>query len=378
MPIEHPVSALNERKYWLGFSLVPGVGPKRLLLLARAFGNLHSAWSATEGHLRAAGLDSETTASLLQTRAKVDLDAELGKVERAGASLLTPEDTAYPALLKNMPDPPLTLYVRGSLAQADDLALAVVGTRKATGYGRDAAAYFSRQLARQGVTIVSGLAHGIDAAAHRSALESGGRTIAILGCGIDRVYPPDHAELARQITGHGALISEFPVGSKPEARHFPRRNRIISGISLGVLVVEAPEQSGAMITATFAAEQGREVFAVPGSVFSASSGGTNRLIQEGAKLVVTVEDILDELNIARRKVDARELTRQLPPSSVVSGEKETALLRYLSTDPLPIDELVRRSSLPTSEVLGALTLLELQGYVEADGRGNYRRIGYME
>lgn len=365
---------MNERKYWLGFSLVPGIGPKRLLLLTQAFGALRSAWEASDAHLRAAGLDSESAANLLQTRAQVDLDRELAKIERVGASLLTPEDGNYPSLLKNLPDPPLALYLRGTLTPQDDLALAVVGTRKATSYGRDAAAFFSRQLAQQGVTIVSGLAHGIDGAAHRGALEAGGRTIAVMGSGIDRIYPPDHAELARQITQQGALISEFPVGSKPEARHFPRRNRIISGLSLGVLVVEAPEQSGAMITATQAAEQGRDVFAVPGAIFSAASTGTNRLIQDGAKLVITVEDILDELDIAHRKVEARTLTRQITPS----GKDEPALLRFLGRQPLPVDELVRQSGLPTAEVLSTLTLLELQGYVEDDGRGSYRRVGFVE
>ena len=365
---------MNERKYWLGFSLVPGIGPKRLLLLAQAFGDLHSAWAASEAHLRAAGLDSESTTNLLRTRTQVDLDGEMAKVERAGAALLTPEDANYPSLLKNLPDPPLALYLRGTILPQDDLALAMVGTRKATGYGRDAAAFFARQLAQQGVTIVSGLAHGIDSAAHRSALEAGGRTIAVLGCGIDRVYPPDHAELARQITQQGALISEFPVGSKPEARHFPRRNRIISGLSLGVLVVEAPEKSGAMITADLAAEQGRDVFAVPGTIFNAASTGTNRLIQDGAKLVMTVEDILDELNIAQRKVEARTLTRQIAPT----GKEEPALLRFLSAQPLPVDELVRQSGLSTAEVLSTLTVLELQGYIEDDGRGSYRRVGLVD
>ena len=376
--MEFPVAALNTRKYWLGFSLVPGIGPKRLLLLAKAFGNLTNAWEANESQLRAAGLDEETTANLLQMQAKLDLDAEMSRVEQVGAHLLTPEDANYPALLKNMPDAPLTLYVRGRLTAQDDLALAVVGTRKATGYGKDAAAYFSRHLADEGVTIVSGLAHGIDAAAHRSALEAGGRTIAVLGCGIDRVYPPDHAELAKHIAQQGALVSEFALGVKPEARNFPRRNRIISGISLGVLIVEAPEQSGAMITATLAAEQGREVFAVPGSIFNMASAGTNRLIQDGAKLVITVEDILDELNIARRKVEARALTKQIAPAESATGAYENAVLRFLSSDPLPVDELVLRSALPASELLGVLTLLELQGYVEADGRGNYRRVGYRE
>ncbi len=365
---------MDERKYWLGFSLVPGIGPKRLLALTRAFGSLRAAWTADELHLRDARLDGETTTNLLRTRAQLDLDAEMGKIERAGASLLTPEDAGYPALLKHLPDPPLALYVRGALTTQDELALAIVGTRKATTYGRDSAAFFARQLAQQGVTIVSGLAHGIDGAAHRAALDAGGRTIAVLGCGIDRVYPSDHAELARQIARQGAVISEFPIGSKPEAHHFPRRNRIISGLSLGVLVAEAPEQSGAMITATMAAEQGREVFAVPGSIFSTAHGGTNRLIQDGAKLVMTVEDILDELNIAHNKVEARVLTKQIAPA----GAQEAGLLRYFGAEPLPIDELVRQSGLPTAEVLSTLTLLELQGYVEDDGRGNYRRLGFQK
>lgn len=361
---------MDERKYWLGFSLVPGIGPKRLLLLTQAFGSLRSAWDASEARLHAAGLDSESAAKLLQARAQVDLDGEMAKIERAGAALLTPEDATYPSLLKNLADPPLALYVRGSLLPQDDLALAIVGTRKATPYGRDAAAWFARQLAQQGVTIVSGLAHGIDGAAHRSTLAAGGRTIAVLGCGIDRVYPPDHAELARQIAQQGALISEFPLGSKPEAHHFPRRNRIISGLALGVLVVEAPEKSGALITAVQAAEQGRDVFAVPGAIFSAASSGTNRLIQDGAKLVITVEDILDELNLAQRNVEARAVTRQIVPT----GQEEPALLRYLNAQPVPVDELVRQSGLPTAEVLSTLTVLELQGYIEDDGRGGYRRV----
>ncbi len=360
---------MDERKYWLGFSLVPGIGPKRLLVLARAFSTLQAAWGASESRLREAGLDAETTANLLKTRARLDLDAEMDRIGRANASLLTPEDADYPALLKHLPDPPLTLYCRGEITEQDGLALAIVGTRKATPYGRDAAAFFARELALQGVTIVSGLAHGIDAAAHRAALDAGGRTIAVLGCGIDRVYPSDHAELTRQIAMHGAVISEFPVGSKPEARHFPRRNRIISGMSLGVLIAEAPQKSGALITAMTAADQGREVFAVPGSIFGAAHGGSNRLIQDGAKLVITVEDILDELNIVQRNVEARVITRQIAPS----GAKEAALVRYLSAEPLPIDELVRQSGMPAAEVLSTLTLLELQGYVEDDGRGNYRR-----
>jgi DNA processing protein len=362
---------VNDPKYWLGFSLVPGIGSRRLRLLMRAFGDLGSAWVANESHLHRAGLDNDTTTNLLRTRKQLDLDGELAKVERVGARLLTPDD--YSPLLRQILDPPLVLYLRGTLTEQDDLALCIVGTRKATSYGRDTTTFFARGLSQQGVTIVSGLAHGIDAAAHRGALDAGGRTIAVLGCGIDRVYPPDHADLARQITQQGALISEFPIGSKPEAKHFPRRNRIISGLSLGVLVAEAPESSGALITAEYAAEQGREVFAIPGSIFSAASGGTNRLIQEGAKLVLTVEDILDELSLAYRKVEAREVAQQIAPA----GEKEAAMLRYLGVEPLHVDELIRQSGLPAAEVMSTLTLLELQGYIQDDGRGSYRLVGFQ-
>lgn len=361
---------MNERQYWLGFSLVAGIGPKRLLLLVQTFGDLSGAWHADESRLRSAGLDRETTANLLQTRAKIDLAAEMAKIEQAGARLLTPEDEDYPALLKRSDDPPITLYVRGRLTAADALALAIVGTRRATSYGRDSATFFARELAQQGVTIVSGLAHGIDAAAHRGALDAGGRTIAVMGCGVDRVYPADHSDLAQQIAQNGALISEFPMGSKPEARHFPRRNRVISGISLGVLVVEAPEKSGALITADFAAEQGRDVFAVPGHIFNHAAAGTNRLIQDGAKLVTTVDDILDELNIARHEVEARTLSQRIAPS----GEHERALMAFLHPEPLHVDELVRRSGFPAADVMSTLTLLELQGFVEGDGRGGYRLV----
>ncbi len=367
-----PVTGVNDPKYWLGFSLVPGIGPKRLLILTQSFGDLGRAWHASEAQLHGARLDRETTAALLRTRAQIDLAAELAKIEQAGARLVTPEDVEYPALLKTSADPPLALYVKGTLTPEDDLALAIVGTRRATTYGRDSATFFARALAQQRVTIISGLAHGIDAAAHRGALEVGGRTLAVLGCGVDRIYPVDHAALAQQIIQNGALISEFPLGSSPEARHFPRRNRVISGLSLGVLVAEAPERSGALITADFAGEQGRDVFAVPGSIFNPAATGTNRLIQDGAKLVMTVEDILDELNIAHRNVEARVLTERIAPA----GQQERALLGFLHPEPLHIDELVRRSGFPAAAVMSTLTLLELQGYVEEDGRGSYRLVRF--
>ncbi len=361
---------MNEPEYWLGFSLVPGIGPRRLLLLVQAFGDLGRAWQADPTALRDAGLDADTTDNLLRTRAQLDLDAELAKIERVGAHLVTLADSEYPPRLREIDDAPAVLYVRGTLSAADEVALGIVGTRKATAYGRDTATFFARELARQGVTIVSGLAHGIDAAAHQAALTAGGRTIAVFGSGIDRIYPPNHAALARDMVQQGALISEFPLGSQPEPHHFPRRNRIISGLSLGVLVIEAPEKSGALITADYAAEQGREVFAVPGNIFSPASGGTNRLIQDGAKLVMTVDDILEELDLARRNIEARVIAEHIAPA----GEQEAALLRLLGVEPIHVDDLVRNSGLSAADVLGTLTLLELQGYIASDGHNHYRLV----
>lgn len=358
---------MNETKYWLGFSLVPEIGPRRIQLLRNAFSSLAAAWTTDEKHLRAAGLEESPTANLLRARSEIDLDAEIEKVENIGARLIAQDDDAYPALLLQLPDAPPVLYIRGTLLPQDDLALAIVGTRRATTYGRDVATYLARHLARHGVTIVSGLAHGIDAAAHRGALDGGGRTLAVLGCGIEQVYPRDHGELAKEIIQRGALISEFPIGMGPEARNFPRRNRIISGLSLGVLVAEAPEHSGALITTTVAAEQGREVFAVPGNIFNPMSAGTNHLIQDGAKLVITVEDILDELDIAHRNVQTKTIAERIVPASA----SEAQLLKHLSPEPVHIDDLVRLCGLPVTTVTSTLTILELKGLARSIGHMQY-------
>ena len=361
---------MTARKYWRGCSLVPEIGPKRMSLLLQAFGSVQAAWEADDSQLRAAGLDPQPLSNLLRARQRLNLDAELAKVERAGAHLLVIDDDDYPPLLKPLPGAPFVLYARGTLTAQDHLALAIVGTRKASVYGRDAAAHFSKELARQGVTIVSGLAHGIDSVAHNTALEVGGRTIAVLGCGVDQVYPRDHADLARRIAECGALISEFPIGTRPEPRHFPRRNRIISGLSLGVLVIEAPESSGALITASTAAEQGRDVFAIPGNIFSPSSAGANRLIQDGAKLVMTLEDILGEINVTYRNVEISAKAERIAPAD----GSETALLQYLGAEPIHIDDLVRLSGLPTSMVTSTLTILELKGIVGTVGHMQYRAL----
>jgi len=279
--------------------------------------------------------------------------------------VLTWKDEGYPSRLKQIYDLPPVLYVRGSLTPQDEWCLAVVGTRRPTYYGREVAEQIPADLARNGITIVSGLARGIDAIAHRAALDAGGRSISVFGCGLDIVYPRDHLKLAREIMEQGALLSEFPLGTPPRAENFPRRNRIMSGISLGVLVVEAGEGSGALITAGLALEQNREVFAVPGSVLSPQSRGANRLIQEGAKLVLGCYDILEELNLsmAAQQLEMKEI---LPAT-----DTESLLLNCLSPEPTHIDEVGRKCGLPISLVSSTLAMMELKGAVKQVGGMNY-------
>lgn len=355
----------GELRHWLGFNLTPGIGPVRLRALLDYFGDIATAWQADADALQRAGLDRRSIDSLLKTRAELDLDKELERVTRIGARIITWDDAAYPPRLHHIDRPPFVLYVLGEIVPEDEWSLAVVGTRRASAYGREATRFLVNGLARGGVTVVSGLARGIDAQAHTTALEAGGRTIAVLGCGIDITYPPEHRKLAEQIARRGALVSEYPLGTRPEARNFPQRNRIISGISLGVLVVEAGLGSGALITANYAAEQGREAFAVPGNILNEGSKGVNRLIQDGAKLVLTVEDILEELNLSM-------LSQQVEARIVIpEDETEGQLLSYLSAEPLHVDELRQRSGLPIAKVSSTLTLLEIKGVVRQVGGMNY-------
>jgi DNA processing protein len=350
---------MSARKYWLGFNLIKGIGPVRLRALRQYFGDLEIAWNAPETELLAAGLDRRSLANLLQARQAVDLDGILRDVDELSAIVLTLDDPDYPSLLHELPDAPPVLYVKGTLADADQWAVAFVGTRRATVYGRDMTHQLVTSLVNAGITIVSGLALGIDAAAHKAALDAGGRTIAVLGCGIDTVYPPEHRKLADAVVNSGALITEFPPGTPPEAKNFPVRNRLISGLALGVVVVEAPENSGALLTADHAAEQGRDVFAVPGNVTARSSVGANRLIQSGAKLVISADDILDELNLTRSTVETRTQLREIAPSDPT----EASLARCLGAEPLHIDELCQLCGLPITQVSSTLALMELKGMV---------------
>jgi len=356
----------SQLRYWVGFSIVPQIGPMRLRALLNHFGSPEAAWNADPRELQAAGLDKRSLANLLAARRALDLDREVERLERAGVTILTWDDDAYPARLREIGTPPPVLYVRGSLTPADEWAVAVVGTRRPSAYGLEMTRILAGDLARSQITVVSGLARGIDAEAHHAALAAGGRTIAVLGSGLDCIYPPEHLDLAREIVAHGAVISEYPFGTKPEAGNFPARNRIISGLSLGTLVVEAGETSGALITARFALEQGRETFAVPGSALSRRSSGTNRLVQAGeAKLVTCVQDILEELNLTMlpQQVEMRELMPE--------NEVEAKLLAHLSSEPMHIDELGREVQLPIAEVSSALALMELKGLIHRVGAMSY-------
>jgi len=356
---------LSASKYWVGFSSVRGIGPMKFRALLNHFGDLEEAWRADARELKEAGLDKRALVSFMNMRSTISLDGEMEKIERQGVKVLTWDDPAYPPRLLNIYNPPPVLYVKGDILDGDQWAVAVVGTRGATVYGKEAARQIAGGLARNGLTIVSGLARGIDSEAHRAALDAGGRTIAVLGSGVDIIYPAESRRLAQTVVERGAMVSEYAMGTQPEAGNFPPRNRIISGLSLGVVIVEAGERSGALITADFALEQGREVFAVPGNIFRKKSMGANKLIQQGAKPVLSVEDILEELNLTM--VSQQAEVRAIVPEN----ETEAALLEYITADPVHVDEIGQKSGLPIAQVSSTLALMELKGMVRQVGGMSY-------
>lgn len=353
-------------RYWLGFNMAPRIGPVRLRALVHHFGDVEAAWRADAAELRAAGLAQDALERLVALRPRLDLDAALARVTALGLKVLTWDSPDYPVLLRNIAQPPPVIYVKGAITPTDEFAVAVVGTRHASAYGKEVARRLARGLAENGVTVVSGLALGIDGVAHRAALDAGGRTLAVLACGLDTVYPSSHRELADRIVAAGALISDYPVGTRPEAVNFPPRNRLISGLSLGTLVVEAGIKSGALITVRFALEQGRETFAVPGNIYNQSSTGTNALIQAGeAKLVTSVNDILEELNLTMvsQHTEVREIVPETP--------EERTLLAHVGPEPVHLDDLVRASGLATATVSSTLVMMELKGMVRRVDNTSY-------
>ncbi|HKD74160.1 MAG TPA: DNA-processing protein DprA, partial [Ktedonobacterales bacterium] len=356
-----------ERAFWVAWNRVRGVGPARFGRLIELFGDATTAWRAPVHDLRATGFDERLIADIERQRQAIDPDAEMARLERLQIAAITLHDPEYPRLLREIPLPPAVLYVRGELLPADERAIAIVGTRRVSAYGRQTTQQLARELAEQGMTIVSGLARGIDGIAHTAALDAGGRTLAVLGCGPDMVYPPEHANLAARIVAQGAVISEFAAGMRPEAGNFPARNRIISGMSSAVLVTEAPEKSGALITTRFAADQGRDVMAVPGSIFSRTSVACNRLIQDGALCVTSVADIINALNIhlLPQQMDMRAL---LPADAT-----EARLLELLADEPRYVDDLCRDADLSAAVVSSTLIMLELKGLVRNLGNMTYGR-----
>jgi DNA processing protein len=356
---------MEARAYWVGFNLVRGIGAVRLRNLLEHFGNLEIAWNAPADALMSAGLPARIVENFLVIRKQVDLELVMEKVAAQGVKVLTWDDDVYPRRLKEIAQPPPVLFVRGSINVEDDWAVSVVGTRRVTPYGRQVAAEIARFLAQNGVTLVSGLARGVDAIAHQSALQAGGRTFAILGSGVDVIYPPEHRKLADEIIRQGAVISDYPLGTQPESTNFPPRNRIIAGLSLATIVVEAGETSGALITAEFAVEQGRDVFAVPGSILAPQSEGTNKLIEQGARPLLRMTEILEALKL--EQIPEKQSTRKM----ISASPEEKKLLDQLTQEPRHIDEICQLSGLPIQSVSATLTMMELKGLVSHVGGMNY-------
>ena len=354
-----------ETRYLVGLSLLPGIGPARFQKLLAQVGDPERAWRATEAQLTRAGVDNASLPALLERRRTLSLDAEMEKLRRLEVRLLSMYDADYPLRLKEIPSPPPLLYVRGELLP-EESSVGVVGTRGPTVYGKEIATRVVPELVRAGLTIVSGLARGIDTIAHRAALDAGGRTVAVLGCGIDVVYPSENRGLFARIPRQGAIVTEYPIGTKPDAFNFPARNRIISGLSLGTVVVEAGQTSGALITADYALEQNREVFAFPGRATDRYSFGCNRLIREGrAKLVAGTEDILAELDLT---VAVQQLEIKV---AIPANDEESRLLSLLSHEPVHVDDLVRQSALTAPVVAATLVMLELKGTIRQIGSMSY-------
>jgi DNA processing protein len=360
------VANLSDNKLcWVGFSFVKGIGAVRFQALLDAFGSAEAAWNAPADALTNSGLGTKLVENLVQTRSQISLEKIWDKLAAQGIQVLTWEDEAYPRHLKEIQQPPPVIYLRGTLTAEDEWSVAIVGTRRMTAYGRQVAEDIAFTLAANGVTVVSGLARGIDGASHQAALNAGGRTLAVLGSGVDRIYPPEHRQLAQQIIENGAILSDYAPGTRPDATNFPPRNRLISGLSLAVVIVEAGKTSGALITAQFAADQGREVFAVPGNINAPQSLGPNRLIRDGDQPLLEPGDILQALNLSQ--VPEYKAARL----NIPANPQEASLLSVIGSEPVHVDDLTSQTGLPVEQVTAVLTMMELKGMVKQVGGMNY-------
>lgn len=355
---------MEEREYLIALNMIPGIGRVLFQRLVDCFGKATAAFKASSDELqRVEGIGPKIAAVIVSFPVEKLLTREIEQARRRKVRILVLSDEEYPVNLKSIFDPPPVLYVKGKIEKQDMISIAIVGTRTPTAYGKEVSEKFASQLAEFGVTVVSGLARGVDSWAHRGAVKQKGRTIAVLGCGLDVIYPPENSRLYEEIFQRGAIISEFPFGVKPEKIHFPLRNRIISGMTLGTLVVEAAARSGSLITAHLALEQGREVFAVPGKVTSLYSQGTNWLIKNGAKLVSSIEDIIEELPFEVREVLHTPAAKQAP-KSITLEPKEQNILSLIDFEETHIDAITMKSALPPSEVAAILMVLEIQGLIK--------------
>jgi len=357
-------STFEERQALVALSQVSHIGPVRLGRLRDHFGSLDLAWDADDGELRTV-LDERACREVLLARARISPAEVMDRIARSGAEVITVLDESYPRILREIPGPPPVLYVRGTLPRQDEPTVAIVGTRRASSYGREATTQIASDLAAAGVTVVSGLAKGIDGFAHRAALDVAGRTVAVMASGVDIIYPPEHRQLAERIVESGALVSDYPPGAKPDAPNFPARNRIISGLSLATIVIEAPSRSGALITVGFAADQGRDVYAVPGSILSAASEGSNRLLRQGATPLTSAADLLDDLKLSPSVVEE--------PGQIAfpMTDDERSLYALVTSEPQHIDELAYGAGFTIAAASALLTMLELKGLVVNAGAQHY-------
>ena len=373
--VTRSVPVRDDLTSWIALKSVEGVGSVAFRNLLAAYGSPRRVFEASLPDLQqAAGLNHKTARNIKDFRGWERARDEIARAGREGVSILTCTDPAYPERLRRIYDCPPLLYIKGRL-DAADIPVAVVGSRNASPYGRYVTERLCREMAQRGLTVVSGLARGIDTCAHRGALAGRGRTVAVMGCGIDVIYPPENRKLHAEIAERGAVVTEFPFGTEPDRPHFPARNRIISGLSLGVLIVEAGEKSGSLITARCALDQGREVFAVPGGIDQPGSRGTNRLLRQGAKLVENVEDILEEIlpqlerprpvtePLSTVPAPGAETRSERPPGGRELNENESRLLAFITEEPQDADTILNRTGLPASEALALLLSLELKGCI---------------
>lgn len=352
---------MEDKKYWMWLSSIPGVGSRRFFALMDYFESAENIFAASDKELQASHiLPAEVIKSITENRKRDKVDNYYKKVKDNGIKVYTILENEYPEYLKNIYDAPPLVYVKGELLPQDSLSMGIVGSRKASEYGVKTAERLAGELAQAGMTIVSGMAMGIDSAAHRGALKAGGRTVAVLGCGLNHIYPRSSTGLFREIAAKGAIVTEYPLGMAALPKNFVARNRLISGMSRGVLVVEAGERSGSLITADFALEQGREVFAVPGNINSPNSKGTNALIKNGAKLVQRIEDIFEELNIgferpSNDRVDCRNF-----------DAAEKAIMEVLGSTNKGVNDIISETGYPPGRIMSSLTMLELKGIIQSD------------